>query len=970
MADLMPHRVRHILLVSSLYDSFTLTEDGQLNEALLRQFVDFNLSREPDLTRVSNGEEAIELARGDHRYELVITSLQLGDMDALELTRRLRAEGVSAPVTLLAYDNRDLTEFMARNDVSALDRIFLWQGDAQLLIAMVKDCEDRLNAAHDSGLLGVPVILVLEDNVRFYSSFLPMLYAEMMKYARSVVAEGLNLSQKRIRARARPKILLCQSFEEAWAYFRTYREQVLGIVSDLEFPRHGRMDPRAGAELTSRVRELDPDVPIVLQSSAPGGEALTEHLGVSFLLKGSPLLLQQLRRVLVEDFGFGDFVFRRPDGREVGRATGLQEMLALLRTVPGESIWYHGGRNHFSNWLRARAELTLAEELRPRRLSEFDDAEHLRRDLIDSIRAYQEERASLFVADFERETHDGSAAISRIGGGSLGGKARGLAFVGRLLAESDIRERFPGIRIAVPPSVVLGTDVFDQFLEQNELHDVALASNDDEEIRQRFEAASFPEREREDLRAYLDLADHPLAVRSSGLLEDSPQQPFAGVYETYLLPNNEPDPETRLERLVGAIQRVYASTFSQRAKAFLRATHYRLEEEKMAVIVQRIVGRAHENRYYPDFAGVTRSHDFYPHPPATAEDGVAAVALGLGQAVTDGEAGLRFSPRHPRHLAGLSQPRDLLEESQRSFFALDLERTDGDSLRPSRHDLSVAEADGTLAAVASTWSEENDSISDGTLRSGIRVVSFAPILKHEVFPLAKLLDALLELGTRATMGQVEIEFAVNLPNGDGAPAEFGFLQLRPIILSRELEELEISEVEPERVLCHSSKVLGNGRLADVRDIVMVRPGSVGRGREPALEIARDVARLDAELQSAGRPYVLIGVGRWGSTDPQLGIPVAWSQIAGSRAIVEAGSEHVRAAPSQGSHFFQNLSSCNVGYFTVNPALGEGVLDWDWLEDQPAAAETEHVRHLRLAAPLDVVMAGSKGEGLVLKPNPT
>ena len=961
----MPHRVRHILLVSSLYESFTLTEDGQLNEALLRQFVDLNLSREPDLTRVSNGAEALELAKGDHRYELVITSLQLGDMNALELARRMRAAGVSAPVTLLAYDNRELTEFTARNDLSDLDRVFLWQGDAQLLIAIVKDLEDRQNVAHDSGMLGVPVILVLEDNVRFYSSFLPMLYAEMMKYARSVVAEGLNLSQKRIRARARPKILLCQSFEEAWGYFQTYRHQLLGIVSDLEFPRHGRIDPRAGVELTTRVRELEPDVPIVLQSSFPGGEALTEHLGVSFLLKGSPLLLQQLRGVLLEDFGFGDFVFRTPTGEEVGRARDLRDLQQLLHTVPAESIWYHGARDHFSNWLRARAELTLAEELRPRRLSEFEDPEHLRRDLIRSIQEYQDERASIVVADFHRELHDGSAAISRIGGGSLGGKARGLAFVGRLLAESDIRERFPAARISVPASVVIGTDVFDQFLERNALHDFAHACDDDEEIRARFDQAEFPEREREDLRAYLESADYPLAVRSSGLLEDSPQQPFAGVYDTYLLPNNEPAPEARLDRLVRAIKRVYASTFSQRSKAFLRATQYRLEEEKMAVIVQRVVGRVHENRYYPDFAGVTRSHDFYPQPPAVARDGVAAVALGLGQAVTDGEAGLRFSPRHPRHLIGMSQQRDLLNESQRRFFALDLGQ-EGDSLLPTRYGLSVAESDGTLAAVASTWSQENDSISDGITREGVRLVTFAPILKHEVFPLAALLDALLELGTRATTGQVEIEFAVNLPD-DGSPPEFGFLQLRPIILSRELEELEIEDVEPERVLCRSSRVLGNGRLEDIRDLVVVRPECVGLGREPALEVARDVARLDAQLQSEGRPYVLIGVGRWGSTDPQLGIPVAWSQIAGSRVIVEAGSEAVRAAPSQGSHFFQNLSSCNVGYFTVNPALGDGVLDWDWLNRQPAANETERVRHLRLPAPIDVVMAGSKGEGLMLKP---
>jgi len=968
--DLMRRRVQHILLVSSLYDSFILAEDGHLNEALLRQFVDLNLSHNPDLVRVTSGEDALSMVADERRFDMVISSMQLGDMNAAELGRRVRAAGLDIPVILLAYNNRELTDFLAKNDVSQLDRVFLFQGDVRVLVAIIKYVEDRWNVAHDTGQMGVPAIIVVEDNIRFYSSFLPVIYAELVKHTHGLISEGLNLSQKMLRMRARPKVLLCETFEEAWDFFSAYGDHILGIISDIEFPVGGRLDRRAGAELAWRVRRVRPDVPIVLQSSIPENEELARSLGAHFLLKGSPLLLHQLREVLIDSFAFGDFVFRMPDGREIDRAHDLRSLVEKLRTVPAESIAYHGERNHFSFWLKARTEFALADKLRPRKVSDFKSLEHLREDLIRSISEYRLDRDKAVVADFDRRQVEVSSSISRIGGGSLGGKARGLAFINRLLLQADVQARFPEVRITVPLSVVLGTDVFDAFVERNGLGDFAIGATSDREIERRFLDARVPEETVADLRAFLQHARYPLAVRSSGLYEDSPSQPFAGVYDTYMVANREPDLDARLETLLRAVKRVYASTFFQRAKAFLRMTPFRLEEEKMAVIIQRIVGRAHGHRHYPDFSGVARSHNFYPTPPQRAEDGIAAVALGLGRTVVDGASCVRFCPRYPRHLVPFASVDDLLDNSQREFYALDLDRPTenggGEGSELTRYGLEIAERDGVLAGLGSTYSPDNDVIYDGISRPGVRVVSFAPILKHDVFPLADLLGVLLDYGTWGTSLPVEIEFAVNLESdGDGRP-EFGFLQMRPLSLGSQVEDLEIGEVPASRLLCRSARVLGHGRVSNLHDAIVVDYHRFDRLR--SREAALEVARLNHELLAQGLPYLLIGVGRWGSADPHLGIPVGWNQIAGARVIVESGFRDFRVTPSQGTHFFQNLTSCNVGYFTVNPESGEGFVDWDWLAAQPAITETQCVRHLRVKQPFTVMMSGKKGEGVILKPD--
>jgi hypothetical protein len=659
---------------------------------------------------------------------------------------------------------------------------------------------------------------------------------------------------------------------------------------------------------------------------------------------------------MIEYLGFGDFVFRAADGASVGRAYDLKSLEDKLATAPAASIAYHAERNHFSSWLKARTEFALADQIRPRRPSDFADPEQLRTYLIDTIAKYRRDRSLVVVADYDRGGFDPRHDFQRIGGGSLGGKARGLAFMRMLLSREPIADDLPGVVVSVPAAVVLATDVFDRFLEENDLRDFAINTDDDAAIERRFLAARFPQDARDDLAALLPRLGGPLAVRSSSLLEDSQYQPFAGIYETFMIGLRDAAPERRLDRLIRAIVRVYASTFSRTAKEYIRATPYRLEEEKMAVIVQRVCGRAHGARFYPDLSGVARSHNFYPTPPLTTDDGIAAVALGLGRSVVAEGTCLRFCPRYPQHLVQFSSVRDVLANSQREFWALDLARDD--DMRETRFDLGAAEADGTLAQLASTYSRENDAITEGISRAGVRLVTFAAILRHETFPLAKILDRLLAIGRWGMGAPVEIEFAVDL-----ARRELAFLQLRPLALAAETEELTIGPIEPGVAVCTSTSVLGNGRIDDLRDAIVI--DRRGFDRATSRRTAAEIGQLNAEL--AGRPYLLVGVGRWGSADPWLGIPVTWDQISGARVIVEAGFEDIKVMPSQGTHFFQNLTSFHVGYFTVNPGQGEGFVDWAWLAAQPAVRETACVRHLRFERPLVVKMNGKRSEGVILKP---
>lgn len=969
--NLMPFRVQNILLVSSLYDSFILREDGRLNELLIDESLELNLRQIPAITHVSSCAEALDLARSNPQFNLIVTNLTVGDSNAADLAHQVREAGLDVPVVVLGYDYREIKDFVARNPVTDIDRVFLWQGTARILIAIVKYVEDKRNVLHDTRAMGVPMLLVVEDNIRYYSSFLPVIYTELIKQSRRVIQEGINVAHKLVRMQARPKILLASNFEEAAQLVQEYRDYIFALVSDVEFPWDGKLSPEAGFELARLVKSLAPDVPVVLQTSRTEFRPRAHAEGYSFLRKRSPTLLKDLRRILTDQFGFGDFVFRMPDQQEVGRARDLNELEHFLQTVPAESLTFHAQRNHFSHWLMARTEFALAAKLRPRKVSDFNGPEHLRRDLIASINDYRAEQNEVLIGDFKPETFKASqSSFLRIGSGSLGGKARGLAFVRHLLRTRRIARRFPGVRISVPPAAVIATDQFDQFLAENNLSDFALHCDNDAEIQQRFLDCPLPVALTESLRAFLEEVRYPLAVRSSSLLEDSQYQPFTGVYETFMLGNQQENIETRLAELAEAIKRIYASTFSQHAKAYVRATPYRLEEEKMAVILQQVVGTAHGQRFYPDFSGVVRSHNFYPVEPMTFSDGIAAVALGLGRTVVDGGKCISFCPRYPRNLLQFSSVEDILANTQTEFCALEMNESHAAGaghLREVRFGLNVAEADGTLHPVGSTYSADNHVIYDGLSRPGARVVTFAPMLKHGIFPLAAILEVLVRAGEDALGNPVEIEFAVRLPQVEEEPAEFGFLQVRPLTLARDHQDLNIGAVDPTQMICHSTKVLGNGRTENLYDIVVVDSQRFERSRSQ--EVARAVAHFNAELSVGSRPYLLIGVGRWGSNDPWLGIPVEWDEISGARAIVEAGFRDFRVTPSQGSHFFQNLTAFQIGYFTVNPDAGEGFLDWRWLGDQPAIEEQGCVRHLQFAQPIRVVMNSRTSQGVIFKPGP-
>lgn len=969
--DLIRNRVRNILLVSSVYDSFILAEDGRLYESLLNEYMGLDLSDAPGITRVSSGEEAISLLSGEKRFDLVITSLRLEDMHALEFARRAKEELDDVPLVLLTYDTRALNDLLANYDTSSFDKVFIWQGDFNVLMAIIKFVEDKLNVDQDTELVGVQSIILIEDDVKFYSSYLPIVYTELMRHTKSLITEGVNPAHKLLRRRARPKILVCETYEEAWDYYDRLHDYILGVISDIKFPREGKMDPEAGIRFARAVRADHQDIPILLQSGNPENKKVAEELGASFLLKNSPTLLSDLRTFMKNNFSFGDFVFRLPDGTEVGRAADIRGLEEQLRHIPEESLLFHGERNHFSNWLKARTEFLLAYKLRPQKVSDYASVEDIRQYLIDCLRELRLAQQRGSVVDFHPETFDPSACFARIGGGSLGGKGRGLAFMNSMIYTYLLTDRFEGVKISVPPTVVLGTDVFDRFMDDNMLHKVALESEDDEEIESCFLSGDFPDKTMASLRVLLTLMKYPLSVRSSSLLEDSQYQPFAGIYKSYMIPNNHRDPEARLVELVTAIKRVYASTFSHCAKSYMRATPYRLEEEKMGVVIQKLVGSRHGDRFYPDFSGVASSHNYYPIPPITTTDGIASVALGLGNIVMEGGQTLKFSPNYPERPIQFSSVPEILENSQRHFFALEL--PDPESKYDHKKELMLldleineAEPDGTLTELASTYSAENDRVYDGMARKGPRLITFAPILKRRSFPLHKILPLILEFGTRGISAAVEIEFAANLSTPKDQPREFCVLQLRPMVISHEGDELNIEDTEEADVICHSQQVLGDGVIKNVRDIVYVDIDKFDRAASK--QVADEVALFNKNLLMESTPYVLVGVGRWGSSDPWLGIPVTWDQISGARVMVETGFKDFRVTPSQGTHFFQNLISFRIGYFTVNSDLKNEFINWKWLAEQPAVREGRFVRHVRFDKPLSIKMNGRTNRGVILKPD--
>jgi hypothetical protein len=967
--SLMPRRVNNILLVTSLYDCYTFIEDGRLSEMLFSEYLELNLRFAPSIERVPTAQEALARLRSES-FDLVISMPRVGEMNVRDFGSEVHKLAPDLPVVLLASNPRELGTLQPLENLPDVDKVFVWLGDARLFLAIIKLFEDRANAWHDARTAGVKSILLVEDSVQFFSSYLPMLYTEIMKQTQALMADGVNRMQKMMRMRARPKVLLATTHEQGVELYERYREDLLGVILDVFFPRRGVVDREAGLDFARMVKDRTPGIPLLIQSNSDNA-SIASALGVGFLDKNSPHLLGDLRSFMRNQLGFGDFVFRLPSGKLVSRASDLRNLEWAIQAVPDDCLLYHLGRNDLSTWLMARTEFSLAEAVHSIARNAHGDAAGARQQLLQALAVERERSGAGVVAEFSSMSFEGKSGFVRIGTGSLGGKGRGLAFFNSLINTYKMGGRFPGVRIFVPPTTVLATGVFEQFMESSGLLSFALHETDDDKIRRAFLDEELSDEVVDNLWAFLDWVRYPLAVRSSSLLEDASFQPFAGIYETYMIPNNHENTEVRLGELCNAIKMVYASTYSADAKAYIESTPNRHEDERMAVVIQQVVGRPRAHYFYPNIAGVARSLNFYPMPGMVPEDGVASVVLGLGKAVVEGERCVRFSPAHPRMPMQSLTTEEYLENAQRTFLALDLSGP-GPQRRPAAPaqpillslDLKVAEAHGTLAPVGSVYSADNDVIYDGISRPGARLVTMAGVLKGSAFPLAEVLSFLLKVGSAASSCPVEIEFAANLSDHPGEPHEFGFLQIRPLVLGSDVRDIQIEQIDPADALCVSSQALGNGFIEGVRDLIYVRRDKFARSKTP--EIARQIGELNSRLREGKRPYVLIGPGRWGSADPWLGIPVKWAQISGVSCIIETDLQDMHVDPSQGSHFFHNIMSFGIGYLTVDLRRGD-VLDFAWLDREAAATETEHLRHLSFKEPFRIALNGRKGYGVVMNP---
>jgi len=967
LQQLMPNQVRRVLLVSSLYDSFILEEDGRLADLLGHAYKQRDLGYVPTMFQVTGGQAALEELKNSS-YDLVVVVQRLGDMDPFTFGKKAKELKDGLPVVLLAYDTPELQRLRDMDDQSSLDRIFVWQGDGRILAGIIQYVEDARNAAHDTELLGLKNILVVEDSVRFYSAYLPLIFDELWGQTARLLQENLTYTQRALRQRARPRVLLATDFEQALKMLQEYSGHLLGLITDVRFPRDGVENPEAGLELVKRVRQSDPHLPILVQSSEPAIRDRLPPYGVTYLDKNTPTLHADFRAFLLECLGFGDLVFSE-GGQEIARLSTLSDLSFVLDRLPDHVLRDRLADGSIVRWLMARTELDLAGVFAAAAGFELADAKAVRQRIARSIYDLRSLSHRGSLVSFTRSFFKDPALFSRIGSGSIGGKARGLAFIDKVLTDKLEPGKFPGVGITIPKTVVLGTDVFDAFIKDNGLLSYALGEGSDVRIANRFIHSDLSARVVGDLRDFIAEIKNPLAVRSSSLLEDALYQPFAGVYATKMLPNNQPDTDARFLNLVNAIKFVYASAFFQQAKAYIEATGHRAEEEKMAVIIQEVVGRKRSGRFYPDFSGVARSYNYYPVGHAKPEDGVVNLALGLGKTVVDGGLSLRFTPAYPQILPQFNTVKDMLDNSQRHFWAIDMQHPASTAFAEedqylARLDLAAAESDGVLDFLASSYDHESDCLRDGLTHPGPRVISFAHILKNEVMPLAKVLDFLLRTAEQAMGCPVEMEFACCLDPKNALPAGFGFLQVRPLVVSDELVRVDLAGHAAGELFLYSSQVLGNGVVKDLADIVYVRPGGFSAARTP--DIAREVARLNQRLRAEDRHYILIGPGRWGSSDPWLGVPVNWSQITNVRSIVEVSLPGFVIDPSQGSHFFQNMTSLRIGYFTIPLDPAQGKLDWQWLESLPAVEETEHVRLVRLEQPLEVRIDGRSGRGLVLK----
>ena len=960
-ARLMTKRIYNVLLIATRYDAFTLEDDGRVDELIFNEYTSLSLRYPPRFTRVTD-EEAALAELENHNYELVIVMPNMAGRDIFAAAASIKERYPDLPIVVLTPFSREVRERIAQADLTAIDYVFAWLGNPELLLAIIKLIEDKWNADDDLAEVGVQSILLVEDSVRFYSSALPHLYRIVLEQSREFSKEALNEHLKTLRMRGRPKIMLARSFEEAMQVLENYGDNLLGIVSDMSFMRNGEKDALAGYALAKMVKERDAHLPFILESSEAGNADYAKRLGVPFIHKNSKTYPQDLRQIIMDQFGFGDFIIRDPQtGKEILRITNLKDLQQNLYNIPDEALRNHLSHNHFSRFFYSRAMFPPAELLKRVDVSEYAEMDEARRFIFDIIVEYRRIKNSGVVAEYRKDRFDAYSNFARIGNGSLGGKGRGLAFMGTLVAGHP-RLDDDRICVNIPRTVVICTDIFDEFMERNGLYPIALSDSSDAEILAAFERGVLPEALLDDLLALFDVVAHPIAVRSSGVLEDAHYQPFAGVYATYMVPRVS-DKQAMLAMLRSAIKAVYASVFFKDSKAYMTATQNLIDQEKMAIVLQEVVGSEHGQYFYPTLSGVARSINFYPVGEEKPEDGVAKVALGLGAYIVDGGKSLRFCPAYPHNILQLSELRTVLREGQKEFFALDLsmlgQAPETDTEYNIRH-LPVAAADDseTLRYAFSTLSLEDQRLTPGGTGAGRRVVTFSNILEYDAFPLARVISDLLRIGSRGMGRPVELEYAMDIREGK---AYFYLLQIRPIVDVSEETELTPDDLS-RPALISSTSVLGNGMVEDVHYILYVRSDRFDALR--SRDIAAEIGNINEQLAARGESYVLVGPGRWGSSDPALGIPVKWSHISGAKAVVECGLEDFRVDASEGTHFFQNLTSFGVGYFTIRPYQGDGTFDEARLNALPAEYESHSLRLVKFPTPLFIKMDGRHSRGIV------
>ncbi len=971
-ASLMEQRIYNILLIASKYDAFMLEEDGRIDEQIFNEYTSLNLRYPPRFTLASTLEEARELLL-TRTFDLIIMMPAVENSGVFNYAKQIKSVHAAVPIVLLTpFSSEVFHRLYKHEDLSAIDYVFSWMGETDLLLAIVKLIEDKMNVDADIHSVGVQVILFVENSIQFYSAILPYLYKHVFVQSRSFMTEALNEHEQMLRMRGRPKILLARNYEEAQRLYDKYRRNILGVVSDVRFDRNGEIDAAAGIKLAAYMRSQDRFLPIILESSEEHNRQEAKQLGTVFINKNSKTMHLELKEAVTSTFGFGEFHFVDPDTKwVVAVVKNLKDLQNKVFEIPAESMFYHLSRNHLSRWLYSRAMFPLAEFLRDLSISTIEEVDAARKIIFDAIVSYRKIKNQGVVAVFMSDRYDSYSNFARIGEGSMGGKGRGLAFLDVVSKRNKEFFDFETTQIVIPKTVVLCVDKFDEFMEQNQLYGVALSDNlSDDEILKHFLAAKLPRSVVADLFAYLKAIDSPIAIRSSSLLEDAHYQPFAGVYSTYMVPNIKGHRISTLTMVCEAIKAVYASVYYKDSKTYMKATKNVISREKMAVVLQEVCGRQYGNRFYPSFSGVGRSLNFYPIGEEKPEDGVVNVALGLGKYIVDGGQTLRFSPKHPHNILQTSSLEFALNETQTHFNALDLSRTTfspqvDDGFNLFRLSVRDAQADGTLRFVASTFDPYDQVIRDGLYEENYRkVITFANILEHEVFPLADIVDKVLKVGEREMGRPVEIEFAVNLDYTENKNNVFYLLQIRPIVDANKSIDEDLEQVPLDTTLITSRQALGNGIIDNLRDVVYVKEGMFGPSNNQL--IAYDIDKINRQLMEEDRPYVLVGPGRWGSSDTWLGIPVKWPNIAGAKVIVEAGKTSYHIDPSQGTHFFQNLTSCGSAYLTVDGSDDREVCSMDYLETLPVMAETKYIKHVRLEQPLVAKIDGKKGIGVVLK----